>query len=134
MKFCNKCKNNLPLAEFGANKTKSDGLQVHCLACNRAYNKRHYKKNRRQYLERNLKTKKRIRDYVRKAKDKECADCGEKYHYCQMDFDHLDSNTKIENLSSLHKFGSIEKVKQEIEKCDLVCANCHRLRTFSRSY
>jgi hypothetical protein len=50
-----------------------------------------------------------------------------------MDFDHIaEHGKKINTISRLINTGSIQKVKEEIEKCELVCANCHRIRTFSR--
>jgi L-lysine 2,3-aminomutase len=50
-----------------------------------------------------------------------------------MDFDHRDGNEKSHNVGSMvaHHY-SKELIAQEIEKCDLVCANCHRVRTRDR--
>ena len=63
------------------------------------------------------------------AKDRPCLDCGVKYEPCQMDFDHRDPSTKIDSVASLTGDGGMTKILLEIAKCDLVCANCHRLRT-----
>ncbi len=49
-----------------------------------------------------------------------------------MDFDHRNSNEKKFAISQSKRMGSIEKTKTEIAKCDVVCANCHRERTFGR--
>ena len=68
------------------------------------------------------------KDLVKKAKDKPCMDCGNKYPYFVMDFDHRDPSLKKFNISqSLNR--SNKDVFEEIAKCDVVCANCHRLRT-----
>jgi hypothetical protein len=48
-----------------------------------------------------------------------------------MDFDHLGLEEKLNEVSKLTSWG-IEKVKQEINKCEVVCANCHRERTHQR--
>lgn len=58
-----------------------------------------------------------------------CKDCGYKKHFAALQFDHL--RDKIFNLSqpSARKWDSILK---EIEKCEVVCANCHILRTLDR--
>jgi len=48
-----------------------------------------------------------------------------------MDFDHRDPTTKFKGVTRMI-FGSIERMLAEAEKCDIVCANCHRLRTFDR--
>lgn len=60
-----------------------------------------------------------------------CTDCGHKFPYFVMDFDHRDSTTKVADVSTLVKgTGRWSLVETEIAKCDLVCANCHRLRTY----
>jgi|SRR5580698_8088740 hypothetical protein len=70
-----------------------------------------------------------IQNYIDRTKDNPCMDCGVKYPpYC-MDFDHRDPQDKVDNVSVLKK-GSLNKVKAEIAKCDLVCATCHRKRTW----
>lgn len=61
--------------------------------------------------------------------DRGCADCGYKANPVALDFDHAGSN-KTANVSSLLK-STWENVLAEIEKCDVVCANCHRIRTFN---
>jgi hypothetical protein len=60
-----------------------------------------------------------------------CMDCGFKGLGCQLDFDHRDSNTKINDISKLVGCSKTH-VQQEIDKCDIVCANCHRLRSLNR--
>ncbi|MEI6316201.1 MAG: hypothetical protein WCO65_00535 [bacterium] len=65
--------------------------------------------------------------------DKQCLDCGFKGSICPqvLEFDHL-RNKKFEIAMFTKHTLSLDKVKKEIEKCDLVCANCHRIRTFKR--
>lgn len=84
------------------------------------------KEYRRQIRDRN-------REYVRKIKESNpCTDCGQFYHYSQMDFDHIDF--KKQNIARLvNSEASIKTIKQEIAKCELVCSNCHRIRTWSRA-
>jgi hypothetical protein len=50
-----------------------------------------------------------------------------------MDFDHTDPSVKVERVNQLVGKVSLDKVLAEIAKCDLVCANCHRLRTWQRA-
>jgi hypothetical protein len=61
-----------------------------------------------------------------------CTDCGLKFPYYVMDFDHRDRATKVKDISALVKqpYFPWDKVQAEITKCDLVCVNCHRLRTY----
>lgn len=61
-----------------------------------------------------------------------CADCNVIYHPVCMDFDHT-GDDKVDNVARMiTRFKSLAKVKQEIAKCQLVCSNCHRLRTLGR--
>ena len=57
-----------------------------------------------------------------------CMDCGET-HIVVLDFDHRDPNDKHKEVSILLANGSIKQLTEEIEKCDVVCSNCHRKRT-----
>lgn len=93
------------------------------------------------YLGDGQKEKTRIRNRSRRAKvailiqeykqGSPCADCGENYPYWIMDFDHLDD--KAFNISAFRTVTSdIDVVKREIEKCEVVCSNCHRDRTHNR--
>lgn len=74
----------------------------------------------------------KIRAYIQDYKQSHsCKDCGENYPYWMMDFDHLgDKEFNIGSFQS--KISTIEMVQKEIEKCDVVCANCHRNRTHLR--
>ena len=66
---------------------------------------------------------------IRKLKEETpCADCGKCFPYYVMDFDHV-RGTKYKNVGNLITTGTRRKLYIEIEKCELVCANCHRVRT-----
>ena len=59
-----------------------------------------------------------------------CHDCGEKNHIV-LDFDHI--RDKKHNISRMiHDGFSWKAIKKEIDKCEVVCANCHRIRTYLR--
>jgi formate-dependent nitrite reductase cytochrome c552 subunit len=60
-----------------------------------------------------------------------CADCGGTFPQCAMDFDHVDPTAKVKGVTRMI-MGSIDRMLAEAAKCDIVCANCHRLRTFER--
>ena len=75
----------------------------------------------------------RNKEYVRDLKEKHpCSDCGEFYHYSQMDFDHIQGKKKHNVSRYANSAVSIKTIKDELAKCELVCANCHRLRTWIR--
>lgn len=75
----------------------------------------------------------RNKEYIRTVKEKSvCADCKQSYHYSQMDFDHVDGKKKHNLARYANSAVSIKTIKQEIAKCEVVCANCHRYRTWVR--
>ena len=57
--------------------------------------------------------------------------CGGRFAQCAMDFDHRDPSTKVRGVTRMIN-GSTDRMLAEAAKCDIVCANCHRLRTFRR--
>jgi hypothetical protein len=62
------------------------------------------------------------------VKNRPCADCGGWFEPVQMDFDHRDPKQKSFQIGT-HLLHNVIKILKEMEKCDVVCANCHRLRT-----
>jgi hypothetical protein len=60
-----------------------------------------------------------------------CGDCGLTYPPYVMQFDHLNPRTKTATVSQI-KHHRLERVVAEIAKCELVCANCHAVRTHKR--
>lgn len=74
---------------------------------------------------------KTFRPLVNLLKAGPCLDCGVSYPPCVMDFDHREPGTKRFNVSQMA--GQDEAtIRAEVAKCDLVCSNCHRLRTSAR--
>lgn len=66
------------------------------------------------------------------AKNKPCMDCGGSFPAVCMDFDHVRGN-KVGNISTMAGQAlSPERIEAEIAKCDVVCSNCHRIRTDAR--
>ena len=71
------------------------------------------------------------RRHIVECKDVPCMDCGIKYPYYVMDFDHRDPKHKKFNIAEgADNNVSWQTLKDEISKCDIVCSNCHRIRTF----
>ena len=67
------------------------------------------------------------------AKDVPCADCGKRFPAVVMDFDHRDPNKKrypAKGMAVLFSAGETA-LRAEIAKCDVVCSNCHRIRTWT---
>lgn len=65
------------------------------------------------------------RNIIISAKSKPCELCGGTFHSSAMHFHHIDPTTKIASISQLERRGSVAKIIEEMNKCILVCANCH---------
>jgi hypothetical protein len=63
-------------------------------------------------------------------RDVPCQDCKQRFPPCAMDFDHRDPTTKAQAVTRMIGRSGTERILAEAAKCDIVCANCHRLRTF----
>jgi hypothetical protein len=75
-----------------------------------------------------------LREAVNDIKKKPCLDCGRSLPYYVMHFDHLDGSIKDGNVSHMVSQGiALQKILDEIAKCELVCANCHGIRTYQRN-
>lgn len=76
---------------------------------------------------------KKLRDYIRKTKEgKPCVDCGVQYPHYVMHYHHL--RDKKFGVGDFAKAGvGLQKIKEEIEKCDIICSNCHAIRTFQET-
>ena len=120
-KLCTKCGQKKLLGLFAKRADSHDGHACWCLTCWREYQRARdaqgaqhgYRLKARQHLD-SLKTT-------------PCVDCGNSFPPCVMDFDHV-RGEKVTSVSRMLRW-SRERLLAEIAKCDLVCSNCHRLRT-----
>lgn len=102
-----------------------------CKPCKRVYDKEHYEKHKQRYStiknshsrNRRLRNMQYVVDYLRKNA---CCDCGET-DFIVLEFDH--KKDKHNNIAEMIKANSLKMIKDEIAKCDVVCANCHKRRT-----
>lgn len=129
-KKCYKCSQTKDVSEFNKNKRRPDGLQTKCRECSKAGFKEHYQSNDQYYRDKNQQRRIAIvqflYDYLLQHP---CVDCGETEPAC-LDFDHRDGVEKSFGLALARKhMYSIERLMEEIAKCDVKCANCHRKRT-----
>lgn len=69
-----------------------------------------------------------ITNLINSAKQRPCTDCNQSYPTYIMDFDHL--TQKSFTISKRRSAVSIARLLAEIAKCEVVCSNCHRERTF----
>lgn len=129
MKVCSKCKETKDRSAFARNRTTKDGLQGHCRLC-----KGTYKKTAAAKIALNAKRRRENRrGWIHEIKlAVGCCDCGYAEHAAALDFDHVRGPKKF-TIARGSQFFSKAEVLAEIEKCDVVCANCHRVRTYMRA-
>ena len=134
MKHCTKCGVEKLETCFNV-RSDSEKLKGTCKECVNKNSRKDYILNKHLYIQSSkLRTKirkKDLRGFINVLKDNPCVDCHVKYPACVMDFDHIKIKTfSIANVCR-HLYSNY-KILKEIEKCELVCANCHRIRTFIR--
>ena len=129
---CPRCKTPKPLSEWYRGKNVA-----YCILCSREIQKARRKKGGKALRR---KESKRLSEYyksrleiINTAKNKPCMDCGVPYPPHVTDFDHV-RGRKSQNIATmLSSCAPMKRILAEIEKCDVVCSNCHRQRTHLRS-
>lgn len=143
---CSKCKRQTKTEAFATYKDSKGQLRRRgiCKECRGKYateNFERLQKWRREYNGQN-KNKKHESDRIKRAAAKAfvdeyksshpCADCGRHWPPVAMDLDHV-RGSKIHSIASMVSSGyNLTLIKVEIEKCEVVCACCHRIRTAGR--
>jgi hypothetical protein len=136
MKICSACSLEKGFGEFNR---KGDALQGKCKSCQRAYHRLYYQRNKSRFIAKNRRNKnrqrKRLRAILWGVKQRPCQDCGGSFHPWVMELDHRDGAIKVAAVANLVSTGCTDaRPFEEIDKCDVVCANCHRMRTYRRLY
>jgi len=134
MRRCGRCGEMKPLEDFAWRRKAKGQRHNYCRPCHSAYHREHYLANKQRYIDQAAQSKKKVRleqttrllDYF---KEHPCTDCGQTDPVV-LEFDHLrDKSFAIG--TALTRYGW-DKIVAEIEKCEVVCANCHRRRTACR--
>ena len=113
-KRCPICDEIKPINEFYINKNRKN-RNSYCKKCSNEYH---------------TKRMKSIKLKMIQHKGSECLDCGlhlNNTHYSVFDFHHLNPNEKDINFKRI-KFQKWNKIIEELDKCVLLCSNCHRIR------
>ena len=94
---------------------------------NRRAQAKHYQNNKQYYIDKAKERRLRIQQALRELKlTLKCAKCSEDHPAC-LDFHHDDPNEKEFSLARAASMGySIERIKEEMAKCTVLCSNCHR--------
>lgn len=97
----------------------------------KAYRREWYERNKEKHKANVRKNNDRELEWYRSLKDMQpCTDCGVRYPFYVMQFDHIGTD-KTAGLAQLRNRGR-KRILAEIAKCELVCANCHCIRTWRR--
>lgn len=133
-KICTKCLEEKEISQFNIKNRNTGRLEARCKTCFNEYTKAHYVKNKEYYLAKaryheqdHLKI---TREFLKQKKDVPCKDCAIRYPSFVMDFDHV-TGKKVLDVSKMTSY-TMERIVAEIEKCEVVCSNCHRFRTNAR--
>lgn len=133
VKRCTRCGRDQPIEEFAIRKGKKS-RQSWCRTCKNAYDRDWYRRNKQSHIQAVNEAKRhrteRNRALIRDAKSVPCADCGVSYPSYVMDFDHGDADKEAHVGQAIWSW-SRQRLLSEINKCDVVCANCHRERTYN---
>lgn len=113
---------------------RNEQPQTMCVDCKSKYNQQYYIKTKERHnpsrAERRNKEVAQNREYVNELKSIPCTDCGVSYPSYVMQFDHVRGEKKRDVARAV--LFSRKSLLEEIEKCEVVCANCHAIRTHER--
>ncbi len=134
---CTKCGVEQPFEQFSWKNKKKRKRNTQCKACHAAYRRQHYLDNIEKYKAKarywNEQNQDQYRMNIRKyvleyLLEHPCVDCGESDPIV-LEFDHV-RGEKVDAVGTLMRSTvSLKRIKAEIEKCEVRCANCHRRKT-----
>ena len=119
-----------PVTEF---HRRGDSYQSRCKDCRRVQDAAYHERRRPIRLGQKRERLQSLIAWMRELKSSQpCTDCGGWFDPAAMTFDHLPGTSKRSEISTLLYSGYRKVLLDEIAKCELVCANCHAVRTFMR--
>ena len=130
---CSACQLEQAVARFSFDDQRLGTLNSYCRACQAAYRRAHYVANKPDYIRRAIaQVRERHetcqREVMRYLATHPCVDCG-LTNPVVLEFDHRDPAEKLMNVGTMMASRRWQRVRAEIDKCDVRCANCHRRRT-----
>ncbi len=134
MRRCGRCGNLKRVEEFAWRRKEKGQRHNYCRPCHADYHREHYLANRERYIAQAAAQKQalrleRTRYLIEYFESHPCVDCGETDPVI-LEFDHLrDKSFDIAAKLITYRW---KRILDEIEKCEVVCANCHRRRTAER--
>ena len=136
-KICTTCKEPKDLDQFHKNLKKGSGLQPVCIPCRKIYDANYFRRKSEEdpsYRRLRVAAKKQAVEKARQCiyeylLEHPCVDCGES-DTVVLQFDHIDRLKKSFNIGNAVGAGLlVDKIAEEISKCQVRCANCHIRRT-----
>ena len=129
------CRRYKPSGEFSFSDRARGMLNSNCRVCHAAYRRAHYLAHKSDYIDRAIVQTKGRRQQNRREvlaylATHPCVDCGNG-NTVVLEFDHRDPADKLWNVGWMIARMRWQRVRAEIEKCDVRCVNCHRRRTAS---
>ncbi len=127
--ICCKCSQDKPEEDFSWKNKAIGKRQNTCKVCHSDYVRSHYNANKDVYVQRATASgrqyRKRNAEYVKNIKETaSCVECGES-HPAVLDFHHVDAVEKDFEISRIGS-NSLDSLIAELEKCIILCSNCHR--------
>lgn len=130
-KKCSVCQVEKNESCFAFKNKQLGKLQSHCKECQSKYHKKHYLDNKKYYGNKrklnNRKYRTMGKKFIDEYKSNSCCYFCKENTPCCLDFHHLDPNAKDSNISQMKGHArNIETIMKEIDKCLVICSNCHR--------
>jgi hypothetical protein len=126
---CSRCCQIKPVEQF---HRRGSGHQRWCKACRKAYDAAYHRHFRELLTAQKRERVEHLVEWMREVKSKPCADCGGRFHPAAMQFEHRPGSAKRADLATLVGTGRAKLALSEMANCDIVCANCHAIRTYER--
>jgi hypothetical protein len=133
-RYCRGCQVWHSLDDFAFKNALKQTRHSRCRVCCRESSRRHYEQNKGAYLERNRRYNPLRREngagfVYQFLAEHPCAECGEPDPIV-LELDHHYPTEKLGNVSDMvRNFASVSRLRAEIRKCQVLCANCHQRRT-----
>lgn len=115
---------------------RTKGYRNKCYICLRIEKNKYYarvtKHNRQTPRISGVLWNEKRKQYLKELRSLPCLDCGQTFPWYAMDFDHLPQYTKTFTIMEKYRDVSWPTLLAELSKCEVICAVCHRIRTYKR--
>lgn len=129
MKVCPRCSEPKEDNDFNWRSKSKGTKQSLCRECQRQINIEHYKKNSEDYKRRSQEFRVKLKEkFAQWLSDKACVDCGETDPVV-LDCDHVRGDKQANIAEMLNDARPWDVILEELSKCEIRCANCHRRKT-----